>query len=95
MDAETVREARIIGRILLVIGGLAIVAPVVWWVISPITSHVMVDADQPGVLGAALGDVIIFGAFGAALLGLAWMWRIHRAPMRTDAPTWRYRDPSR
>ena len=83
-----------VGRVLLVVGGLTLIAPLVWWVVAPHRTAVLVDA-EPLIAGVGVGTVIPLAGLIVGIVGLLWMWRIHRAPMRTDAPTWRYRARAR
>ena len=46
----------------------------------------------PGVLGIPIDTLTLaVGVFGV-LFGLAWMWRIYRAPTKVEGAHWRFHD---
>ena len=52
----------------------------------------MFDQQGPGVLGIPIDNLpVAVGAFGV-LVGLAWMWRIYRAPTKVEGAHWRFHD---
>ena len=90
MNWERVESVRWWARSLLVIAGIMIVTPVFLWVSAPRfiggmdtdrTAADMLTSDLPMAIG-----------FAGMFLGLAWMWRIYRAPTKNDGAIWRYRD---
>ena len=85
MDWERVESARWWGRALLVIAGLVIFSSVYMLVAAPKFTH---DGPQPTIAGI---PVALFG-YAGMLFGLVWMWRIYRAPTKSDGAVWRYRD---
>ena len=48
-----------------------------------------IDSNREPITMPWLLEVV---GFVAALVGLAWMWRIYRAPTKNDEAVWRYRD---
>ena len=47
---------------------------------------------EPVIATIPISMLAPVAAFGSMLFGLAWMWRIYRAPTAFDSPRWRYRD---
>ena len=86
MDWERVESVRWWGRSLLVIAAILIVTPVFLSVSAPAFPY---DATEPTLAGILIAVI----EYAGMLFGLAWMWRIHRAPMKhDDRALWRYRD---
>ena len=85
MNWERVRTARQRGRALLLLGGMLFVVPVLlgWFVpAEPMFGYVRPPWwDLPKAIG-----------FFGMLFGLAWMWRIYKAPTKYEGACWRYRD---
>ena len=90
MNWERVESVRWWARSLLVIAGILIVSPVVLWVSEPAFTGGLYESTVAGfpisLLPAAIG-------FAGMLFGLAWMWRIYKAPTKYEVGAhWRYRD---
>ena len=47
---------------------------------------------EPDIATIPISRLVLLLAFGSMLFGIAWMWRIYRAPTAFDTPRWRYRD---
>ena len=47
---------------------------------------------EPGVLGIPSSTVTLAVGVIGVLIGLAWMWRIYRAPMKVEGAYWRFSD---
>ena len=86
MNWERVESVRWWARSLLVIAGILIVSPVVPWVTAPAFTY---DAPEPTIAGI---PIAVFG-YAGMFIGLAWMWRIYKAPTKFEVGAhWRYRD---
>ena len=91
MNWERVESVRWWGRSLLVIAAIAIVTPVFLWVSAP--GFTYGGSRGPNVAGISISDLATVIGFAGMFLGLAWMWRIYRAPANyEDRALWRYRD---
>ena len=91
MDWHRVDVARRSARSILAIGVLAtmfaalvLIATPNWW--EP-TFGFAPSGEQ--VVWSALSSVV---GIGGVMFGLTWMWRIYRAPTKSDEALWRYRD---
>ena len=90
MNWERVESVRWWARSLLVIAGILIVTPVFLWVSAPrFIGGMDTDRTAADILISDLPTVI---GFAGMFFGLAWMWRIYRAPTKSDGALWRYRD---
>jgi hypothetical protein len=85
MNWERVEAVRWWARSLLVIASIVIVAPVFLWITAPAFTH---DAPGPTIAGV---PIEVYG-YAGMLFGMAWMWRIYRAPTKAETARWRYRD---
>ena len=86
MNWDRVQAARQRGRALLLLAGILVLVPVlVGWFVP--AEPLLGDMRPPGwdLPPKAIG-------FLGMLFGLAWMWRIYKAPTKTDGGPWRYRD---
>ena len=90
MNWERVESVRWWGRSLLVIAAIVIVTPVFLWVSAPGFSYG--NSHAPTVAGMLISDLSTVFGYAGMLLGLAWMWRIYKAPTKYDGALWRYRD---
>jgi hypothetical protein len=72
-----------------------------WWAtriefavaIGSIATTALLDAALPGFGGRTTLPAVSLGALAVMLVGLAWMIRIYRAPLRLDSKAyWRYHD---
>jgi hypothetical protein len=74
---------------LLWVAGLATAVPVFLWIAAPRFSDPSFGPPQPWwatLLPVAIGT-------SGVIFGLAWMWRIFKAPTKYgDSARWRYRD---
>ena len=71
--------------------GVALVAvPVLWFIVGP--AYPGGWSEEQAVIGIPISALLVAKGFAGMLIGLAWMWRIYRAPTRTESATWRYRD---
>jgi hypothetical protein len=85
MDWDRVEAARQRGRSLLVLVCVLIAAVAFGLVAEPATIGGMLAGIPISSLPTAIGLVGMF-------IGLAWMWRIHRAPTKDKGAQWRFRD---
>ena len=85
MNWERVDLVRWWGRALLVIAVLVIFTSVFMLIAAPKFTY---DAPEPTIAGI---PIAVFG-YAGMLFGLAWMWRIYRAPTKHGRAHWRYRD---
>ena len=91
MNWERVESVRWWGRSLLVIGGIAILTPALLWVSAPAFAYG--GSRGPTVAGILMSDLSTLIGFAGMFLGLAWMWRIYKAPTKyEDRALWRYRE---
>jgi hypothetical protein len=92
MNWERVRRARWWARSLLVIAGLAVAVPVFLGIASPRFLDPTFGPPPPPEVVFLSALVFVIG-IGGVIFGLAWMWRIYRAPTQyRDHALWRYRD---
>jgi len=93
MDWDRIENARNRARSIFAITFVAI-ALVVFAASTP-GSHPpspMFGRTGPGVLGIPFSFLTLaVGVFGV-LVGLAWMWRIYRAPTKVEGAHWRFHD---
>ena len=102
MDWQRVATARATARTLLAVPSLVIAFLLFAGVSSPIgpapTFGPTVVLTMTGIESSRDADGIPIGMIPQAvgvlglLIGLAWMWRIYRAPTKSDGALWRYRD---
>jgi hypothetical protein len=91
MNWERIESVRWWGRSLLVIGVIAILTPALLWVSTP--GFTYGGSRGPTVAGILISDLPTVIGFVGMFLGLAWMWRIYKAPTRyEDHAHWRYRE---
>ena len=90
MNWERVESVRWWARSLLVIAGILIVTPVFLWVSAPGFSYG--SSRERTLAGISILDLPTVIGFAGMFFGLAWMWRIYRAPMKSGGALWRYRD---
>jgi hypothetical protein len=91
MNWERVESVRWWGRSLLVVAAIVIVTPVFLWMSAPAFTHS--DSNPATLAGIPISDIPTVIGFAGMFLGLAWMWRIYKAPTRyEDRAYWRYRD---
>ena len=91
MDWDRIENARNGARSIFAIAFLAIAFVVFASVSAPQGPHPMFGytIDVLGIPIEALPPLV--GASGV-LVGLAWMWRIYRAPMKVEGAHWRFHD---
>jgi hypothetical protein len=98
MNWERIESARARARFLLAIPWLIIaflvLVPQSESSVGPPSARLTISG--PDASGGAMGmpvDLLLLavGVFGM-LFGFAWMWRIYRAPMRSDGAHWRFHD---
>ena len=85
MNWERVESSRWWGRALLVTAVLLIFSSLFMLVEAPNFTY---DAPEPSVAGIP----IAFFGYAGMFFGLAWMWRIYRAPTKVEGAHWRYHD---
>ena len=89
MDWDRVEAARQRGRSLLVMVCILIAAVAFRLVAQPASIGPMFELE---VAGFPLSSLLTAIGLVGMLIGLAWMWRIHRAPTRDKGAHWRFRD---
>ena len=88
MDWDRIENARNRARLILAIAFLAIALVAFASVSAPQGPHPMFGF-RVGVLGIPVETLTLaVGVFGV-LVGLAWMWRIYRAPTKIEGAHWR------
>lgn len=92
MSRTDVAAARVVARFLLLIGALAPLAVLVLFALGPQAMGGCFGCDTPAVAGIPTDVFIPIMGIAGVLFGLAWMWRIYRAPTRFLEARWRYRD---
>ncbi len=93
MDWDRIENARNGARSIFAVAFLAI-APVAFAASAPSSQgpNPMFDRQGPVVLGIPFTTLTLaVGVFGV-LVGLAWMWRIYRAPTKVEGAHWRFHD---
>lgn len=88
MNWDRVAAARKRARILFWVAGFAIGLLVLSWIAAPRFTDGSFGPQPPlwaSVLPTAIG-------IGGVIFGLAWMWRLYKAPTKYDEALWRYRD---
>ena len=93
MDWDRIENARNRARSIFAIT-FVVIALVVFAASTPDSQgpSPMFDRQGPGVLGIPFSTLTLaVGVFGV-LVGLAWMWRIYRAPTKVDGAHWRFHD---
>ncbi len=89
MDWDRIESARNGARSIFVIAFLAIALVAFASVSAPHGPH---PTFETRLLGIPIDNLpVAVGAFGV-LVGLAWMWRIYRAPTKVDGAHWRFHD---
>jgi hypothetical protein len=91
MDWDRIENARNRARFMLAIPWL-VIAFLLFAEASPPVSTGPVFDNTAGVLGIPFSSLTLaVGVFGV-LVGLAWMWRIYRAPTKVEGAHWRFHD---
>jgi hypothetical protein len=91
MDWDRIENARNRARSIFAIT-FVVIALVVFAASAPDSQGPRLMFDGPGVLGIPFSTITLaVGVFGV-LVGLAWMWRIYRAPTKVDGAQWRFHD---
>ena len=89
MNWLRIRRSRLLARSLLVLGVALIALAVLLAVSAP---SFMGGGREETIAGIPISALVVAKGFVGMLIGLAWMWRIYRAPTKSDGATWRYRD---
>jgi hypothetical protein len=91
MNWDRVEAARQRGKMLFAIAGFAILVAVLLLIAGPRFGDPMISTPRheeqipTSLMPYAIG-------FGGVLFGLAWMWRIYKAPTKHEGAHWRFRD---
>ena len=94
MNWERVNSARGRSKALLIVATLLVVFPILSFVAAPMGPTPMFgfELKVAGIPFSWLSLAIGFLGTVGMLFGLAWMWRIYRAPTKDDGALWSYRD---
>ena len=87
MNWERVEAARQRGRSLLVLVCVLIAAVGFGLIAQP-----AIGPSELAVAGFPISSLLTVIGLVGMLIGLAWMWRIHRAPTKDRGAHWRFRD---
>jgi len=85
MNWERVAAARAAAQSLLLFAGLLNYFAMSGLIAAPASTG---PGDAPNIAGIPSSLL----GLGGMLVGLAWMWRIYRAPTRFEGAYWRFRD---
>jgi hypothetical protein len=89
MDWERLESARMWARFMLAIPIFLIAYVLIDWAVPVSWTS---NPSEPRLAGLPISDVpSVVGVVGF-VIGLAWMWRIYRAPTKVGQADWRYRD---
>jgi hypothetical protein len=89
MNWDRVYTARARAKGLFLVAGFAILIAVLLLVAGP--SHdPWIGSNRVESFG--VGDLPIWIGIGGVIFGLAWMWRLYKAPTKYEGARWRYRD---
>jgi hypothetical protein len=91
MDWHRISVARARAKGMFMIAGFAILMPVLLWIAGPRFSGGASGGPRVEA-GFPISDLLTAIGIGGVLFGLAWMWRIFKAPTKYDGAIWRYRD---
>ena len=92
MNWDRVEAARQRGKALFAIAGFAILVAVLLLIPGPQSFQTMPQGDGPNVAGIPTSLLVPAVGIGGVLFGLAWMWRIYKAPTKHEGAHWRFRD---
>ena len=87
MNWKRVTRARRIARLLLAFAVLLAVYPLFLWIAGGLTDPSFGPTPPMWLMLLPYG----IGTAGV-LFGLAWMWRIYKAPTKDEGARWRFRD---
>ena len=91
MDWDRFYVARRLARSLLAVGVLATVVAVLWLIAPPNYPGPMFGYIPPAEV-VLLSILLPALGVGGAVFGLAWMWRLYKAPTNDEGAHWRFRD---
>ena len=91
MDWDRVENARNRARSIFAIAFLAIALVVFAGVSAPEGPHLMFET-RMSFLGIPIEALPLLVGASGVLVGLAWMWRIYRAPTKVEGAHWRFHD---
>ena len=89
MNWDRVAAARHRARSLFLVAGFAILVTVLLTVVGPFHDP-WIGSNRVQSFG--VGDLSMWIGIAGVLFGLAWMWRIYKAPTKYEGARWRYRD---
>ena len=89
MKWDRVHVARRSARSLLAVGVLATIFAVLWLVAAPRDPTFGPPPPPEQILWSFLVTAI---GIAGVLFGLAWMWRLYKAPTKDEGAHWRFRD---
>jgi len=89
MDWDRVLVARRSARSLFGVAALAIFVTVLVTVAGPFHDP-WIGSNRVQSFG--VGDLPMWIGIAGVIFGLAWMWRLYRAPTKYESARWRYRD---
>ena len=92
MNWKRVQASREAARGLLALAVTLIVLAVFLAFTAPLSRGGLFHREPETIASIPISTSVFGVALGAMLIGLAWMWRIYRAPSRYDRAIWRYRD---
>ena len=73
------------------VAGFAIMLAALTFIARPIGPTPMFSY-EPTFEGIRISHLLTAIGIGGVIFGLAWMWRIYKAPTKVESPRWRYRD---
>ena len=91
MDWDRFYVARRSARSVLAIGALATMFAVLWFITGPNHPGPMFGDFRPAEQ-VLLSNLLPALGVGGVIFGLAWMWRIYKAPTKDEGAHWRFRD---
>jgi hypothetical protein len=90
MDWDRFHVARRSARSVLAVGVLATIFAALWFIAGPNYPGPMFGDFRP-IEQVRLATLLPALGVGGVVFGLAWMWRIYKAPTK-DGAHWRFRD---
>jgi hypothetical protein len=90
MNWDRIDRARAHARGLLWVAAFAIGTPAFLWVVAP--NVTWGGSNRTETVGPSMVDLLTVIGIGGVIFGLAWMWRIYKAPTKHEGAHWRFRD---
>jgi hypothetical protein len=91
MNWDRIESSRRWARSLFWVAGFAIMLAALTFIVPPVVTPMFWR--EPTIEGLPASHIAMAIGIGGVIFGLAWMWRIYKAPAKyEDRAIWRYRE---